>query len=59
MKLTKRDRELLIDFAEAAKYHGWQEDQGFGTEPARAAAAFEKAYAAMERRLARKPKVSK
>ena len=59
MKLTKHDRDLLEKFADSAKWLGWVREQGTDVPKDRAENSYRSAYAAMERRLARKPRVSK
>lgn len=49
--LPKRDRELIDRFAEAAKSHGWMEDQGTGSDVDHAREEYDAAFAALEKRM--------
>jgi hypothetical protein len=54
LKLSKRATKALDILAEAAQYHGWQQDQGTAREAAKAAAAYDAAYMKLHNMLARR-----
>ena len=51
--LEKRGQQLVDNLCEAAKYHGWQQDQGVGKEVDKAKQEFDMAKLQMEQYIAK------
>ena len=52
-KISRTSERAVRDLEEAAKSHGWAEDQGTGARVRNAAEEFERAGRALRRRIAR------